>query len=294
MTKIIKRKHHVVPVSWQDRFSPDWPKSGAYYKNISTKKCYGPVGPGNKMMEEYANIVFDKNYRPSNQVEDRLGEIETKSGHFFKRIIETGSINSRDKVDLAYFLAIQACRYPELYESRLEVGKLLAIVLKDSKNFNDEIELNQYLTNTALFPGATISKEEFSRLINASKDRLVAELDEILIAHNYEPSFNKNLVLDAALGAAEHLLGLEWNLIVSSDPAFILSDRPMPKTIGYDFSLGLSAKLGLACYFPHNPVTDATIIGRSPRNGEIDKINTEVRNRCCEWICGPGPWVYDF
>ena len=34
--------------------------SAGYYKDITSGRIFGPVGPGIKMSEDYANIVFDQ------------------------------------------------------------------------------------------------------------------------------------------------------------------------------------------------------------------------------------------
>jgi hypothetical protein len=101
-------------------------------------------------------------------------------------------------------------------------------------------------------------------------------------------------VLAAAVPVAEHLLGLEWHLIKTPEPEFIISDRPMPKTkIGYEFSLGLSANFGLRCCYPSTPLLNGLVTARAPLAGDINRINVEVRGRAREWICGPGSSVHN-
>jgi len=75
--KFEKSSHHVVPALWQRRFAaPGDP--GPYYLNVANGRKLNAQGPGDKMAEEYANIVFDQFFRPSDSLEDQLSKLETK------------------------------------------------------------------------------------------------------------------------------------------------------------------------------------------------------------------------
>jgi hypothetical protein len=146
--KFEKRMHHVVPAAWQRKFaSPGDP--GPYYRNVITGQTLSAQGPGHKMAEEYANIVFDEHFRPSDKLEDDLSTKETKAIQGLSRTIATSVIDSDARIDIAYLLAIQASRYPELFESRLDLGRYLAIALTDYSS----CEGNEAL-NAALLPRA--------------------------------------------------------------------------------------------------------------------------------------------
>lgn len=288
-----KRVHHVVPVAWQRKFAAPG-LAGPFYKNVSTGKTTGPEGPGSKMSEEYANIVFDAHYRPSDQLEDRLGSFETKTMPLFDRMIAASALDPAGRVDLAYFLAVQACRYPEQFDRRLDLGRLLAIALKDAATMPDAAEMNAYLRHGGYLPGADFSAADFERLKTAPPDALAAELDLVLQAHGYEEFFNPELVIAAAALIADHLLGLEWELIATKTPSFILSDRPMPVKLGEGFSLGLSANFGLRVRRPPAPAHERAIAARPATEGEVVAVNAEVRGQAREWICGPGAWISGF
>ena len=286
--KFEKRTHHVVPVAWQRKFaSPGDP--GPYYLNVITGRALNAQGPGDKMAEEYVNIVFDEHFRPSDKLEDDLSTKETKAIQGLSRTIATSVIDSTARVDIAYLLAIQACRYPELFESRLDLGRYLAIALKDHSSCADTETLNRVLRSTGMLPGAAITNAEFTRLKAAPEADLAGELEGILAAHGYEAHFNPELIFAAAGPIASHLLALEWDLLESSSPAFILCDRPVPVKINYGFGIGLSARLGLRLSKPTNAPDVVDISARNASSIEIDTINQEVRDRAREWICGPGP-----
>lgn len=288
--KFCKRVHHVVPASWQRRFA--FPGDvGPFYKNVLSGSVSGPEGPGNKMSEEYANIVFDSYYRPSDKLEDSLGLIETKAMPLFDRMIATSVLTSSDRIDLAYFLAVQACRYPEQFARRLDLGRFLAIALKDASTMSGAAEMNAYLQEGSFLPGANLSDADLQRLKEAPTHALAAELDAILTAHGYEEFFNPELIVAGARPIAEVLLAFQWDLVKTKDPSFILSDRPMPTKLGDGFSLGLSSNFGVFVRQPVGPVHEGTISSRPATEAETRAINSEARGRAREWICGPGNWI---
>ena len=235
---------------------------------------------------------FRRTLPPSDKLEDDLSTKVTKAIQGLSRTITTSVIDSTARVDIAYFVAIQACRYPELFESRLDLGRYLAIALKDYSSCADTETLNRALRSTGMLPGATITNAEFTRLKAAPEADLAGELDGILAAHGYEAHFNPELIFAAADPIASHLLALEWDLLESRLPAFILSDRPVPVKINYGFGIGLSARLGLRLSKPTNAPDVVDISARNASSIEIDAINGEVRARAREWICGPGPWIH--
>jgi hypothetical protein len=288
--KFEKRIHHVVPQFWQKRFkAPGDP--GPYYLNLETDHVLPPQGPGEKMAEEYNNIIFDEFFRPSDALEDNLSALERKMADGLDRLIATGEIDKNARVDIAMLMAVQACRYPEKFVDRLDLGKYLAIALADLRACPDAITLNRALRETGILPGANIAQSEFIRLQAVQDSQLAVELEAILALHGYEAYFNPSLIIAAADQVASHLLGLEWTLLHSSKPAFILSDRPVPLQIGYCFSIGLSASYALKLNMPTVPVTDSKIYPRSATKTETNLINAEVRSRARQLICGPGAWL---
>ena len=74
------------------------------------------------------------------------------------------------------------------------------------------------------------------------KALLDSELDAILSAYGYEAYFNPELILSGAIPVASHLLALQWEFLHSTDPAFILTDRPVPIQIGDGFRIVTGAK----------------------------------------------------
>lgn len=289
--KFDKRDHHVVPVLWQRRFASPG-DNGPYYLNVETGQTLSLVGPGKKMSEPYANIVFDEFYRPSDALEDTLATLESTVVQGLDSLDKTGVMEDAARVDIAMLMALQACRYPENFVNRMDLGKYLAIALSDVKSFPSAAVFNGMLRISGMLAGASITDAEFARLQCAPSGEFEAELDHILELHGYEAHFNPSLIIAAAPRVASHLLGLDWKLLKAPHPSFILSDRPVPTPTKYNFSIGLNASYGLVLSLPTKPVTEGAIHSQAATRKEIDEVNVEVRSRAREWICGPGNWVH--
>lgn len=290
--KFEKSMHHVVPAFWQRRFTSRG-DPGPYYKNILSNKNFDAQGPGSKMAEEYVNIVFDDFFRPSDDLENELSKLETKFANGLNNLIQNKEITDTSRVDLAMLLAVQTCRYPDFFRSRLDLGKYLAIAIVDFRTCPDVQSLNNALASTGMLPGAKLNNEDFERLQSADVTKLECELEAILDAHGYESYFNPELIIAASMPVAEHLLGLEWKLLQTKSSGFILSDRPVPSQTRYGFSVGLSANYGLTLSKPTQPVQAGTISPQAATQSEVDAVNNEVKSRAHEWICGPGSWVHN-
>ena len=286
--KFHKRIHHVVPVFWQNAFGAAG-EVGPFYKNIKTGVNFKPQGPGRKMASELVNIVFDKFFRPSDKLEDMLANIETKAGEGLSRLINTQNFDDESRADVAMLLAVQACRYPEYYATRLDLGKYLAIALGDFRKYLDADSVNRELNKLGI--PVSIEPNDFKNLSNLTEKGFKDELDQLLGFHGYEADFNPELVLAGALRIAEHLLALRWTLLSAAQPKFILSDHPVPEHVGLGFSVGLSGSLGLILEDAGS--ADVSFVEvRTASEPEIEKVNAEVRGRAVEWICGPGTFVH--
>ena len=202
--------HHIVPIGWQARFSA--PGAGPHYKNIRSGRVSGPEGPGKKMAEPFANTVFDPNHLPNDSLENRLAAIESKALPALQQLDSTGQRDDQCRVDIAYLLAVQACRYPEFFASRLDTGKLLAVAYKDVAAMPDLNAANAYLAQSGMFSDTQLSAQDLQRLRAAAPHQIAAEMNEVLFAHGYEHFFNANILIDAALPLAERLIAFEWRL----------------------------------------------------------------------------------
>lgn len=296
--KFEKQIHHVVPKGWQRRFFSMNAASGVrdkvgYYRDVQAGKNYGPEGPGDKMAEEYAYIVFDGHYRPSDDLEDRIAALEAFVLPALDRIVSSGRIEPFDRVDVARLLGLQAARYPEFFARRLEKAKYLAIAIGDAARFPDAPAFNNWLQASGLLPGALLSQTDFAALTSTESGARADTVNALLQAHGYEAFFNPSLVLSATENIAHHIAAFEWELLESPQPAFILSDRPVPtQNLGYDFTVALCDRFALRVNKPSSPVPATSVVASvTAQQTDIDNVNAAMRLRARRWICGAGPWV---
>jgi hypothetical protein len=286
-------RHHVVPVSWQKIFAANGHKGKAFYRNVLTKKSDGPIGPKNRMKEDYANVLFDPNGLALKDLEVRLGRLETQTMPVLKTVIATNCIHPNQRILVATLLALQCLRYPEYYEKRLNRAREMAIELGAAASLSDCATLNVKLHT--IFPelaGTTFTQDEYYRLFRAAPDRLESELEEIVYGH-LQNSFglNPNTVIDAIPLVATKLSDRSWDLVQTSSPdLFVLSDRPVPEEFNAEFSVALSPALALRV----DPLTSGSmatpVVARAVRPGEAAQINAEAQERAREWLCASAPF----
>lgn len=262
--------------------------TAGYYKDLTSGKVFGPVGPGIKMSEDYANIVFDEHFRPSDALENRLAVMESKAIPALDRIVQIRRVGPEERMDLAVLLALQALRYPQLFPTRLDLARFFAVALGEATRFPSAQDFNRWLESNGL-RGAPLSQEDFRALVSSTTDNRAATIDALLQAHGYEADFNPNLVIDAVLKVAEHITALDLQLIEAPVPSFILSDTPMPtRDLGHSFCVGLTDRFGLRTAYPETPVQDDTVVVARPADAqEIMAINAEVKARAVRFLCGP-------
>ena len=118
--KFEKRMHHVVPAAWQRRNSRQQGNRDHFIETLPLVKICLRRVLGTRWRRNIANIIFDEYFRPSDRLEDKLSAIESKAIQGLDQTIATSVIDKGARVDIAYLLALQACRYPEHFERRLD------------------------------------------------------------------------------------------------------------------------------------------------------------------------------
>lgn len=289
--KFEKRVHHVVPKFWQKHFS-DSSKPGPYYRNTLDGRNLGPVGPGDKMSGEYVYLIFDEYFRPSDELEDRISRQEEKCSNGLRRLISGNKLDSEAQIDIAYLLALQACRYPETLCHFMDLGRFLAIVLGDCSQFQSARELNKTISKSGILNGAFFSDEDFARLRSAEPNNITMQVNSLLEVQGYEDFYNPLFILKGAVKVAEQILCFKWTLLERTNEDFILSDRPVPTSLKYDFEVALTPDFALKLSKPCGVRSEADIFPRKITDQEVRRINREAKSRAVEWICSRSNFVH--
>lgn len=285
--KFQKRSHHVVPRFWQKAFTAPG-GVGPYYLNVVDGRRIGPVGPGDKMAEDWVNIVFDAQFRPSDALEDWLGTKESLVSAGLQTFLRTGALDDVARQDIAMLLGLQICRDPDEFGRRLERGHLLALALNDADQYDSVSELNAVVSNLGM--DVAFTAIDLAALQNQDPEERAAELQQLLDSHGYEDYLNPSDVLAAALPVAERLMCRDWTIIKADTPSFVLSDRPVPTNAEDGFAVSLTGSAALLVAGPSAGV--GAVEYRDATTDEISSINATARASAKEWICGPGSFIF--
>jgi hypothetical protein len=193
--KFEKKVHHIVSAGWQRRFFFR-DRFGAlgrtgFYKDIRAGPVVGPMGPGDKMSEKWANIVFDDRFRPSDAIEDWCSTIETSCMRTIDNIAAARRIGFAELGDVARWLALQSCRYPHLYQSRLDLGRYYTILIGDAHCFADLNAFKEYLATNGVPSNCYPDDAEFAHIRNLAPELREQTINAVLTGHGYEWFFNK-------------------------------------------------------------------------------------------------------
>ena len=285
--------HHVVPKAWQKLFAsqafPDMP----YYFDLLSLRASGPEGPRKKMAEDYANAVFDGHGFQIDDLEDRFGREETRLFPMLKAVVASGRIDPGQRQSVAEFVAMQCCRYPDLFEIRLARGKEIAIEFAAARGASSFAEFENIVCLAV--PGlarGTLTADDFAKLKAADSAQFDRQLDNIV----YGPlqsidGLNPMSMLDAVPEVANRLAEAKWELLSALPPdAFVLSDRPVADAFKAPFSVALGPRLALLVRVGTSGAPGAAVASVPATRDEAKAINDEVKGRANRWLCGPVPF----
>ena len=285
--------HHVVPKAWQRLFASQVFPDRPYYFDLLSGRASGPEGPGNKMAQDYANAVFDGRGFQIDDLEDRFGREETRLFPKLKAVLGSGRIDPVQRQSVAEFVAMQCCRYPDLFEPRLDRGRETAIELAAAHSASSFAEFENIIC--AAVPGlprATLTTDDYARLKAADSEQLDKELDDIVYGHlGRIDGLNPMSMLDAIPEVANRLAAAKWELISAlPQDAFVLSDRPVPDTFSTPFSVALGPRLALLVWVGTPSAPGVVVASVQATSTEAKAINDEARGRAKRWLCGAIPF----
>lgn len=118
-----KENQHFVPRNWLSRFA------GAHGRVLCLSKGkIHQVSVADIMSGNWIYTVFDEWWRPSDKLEDALANIEAKADKLFTMLHASRAVPTDGQwVELIQFLALTACRHPEIMKRGHERAKELAV-----------------------------------------------------------------------------------------------------------------------------------------------------------------------
>jgi hypothetical protein len=275
-----KRNQHYVPRSWIKRFA-------------GTKALYAwdgqkvrQVSASNIMSEDWLYTVFDNTWQPSDALEDELSKDEGKAAKLVKRLSDAHyTLKPADGDQLCDFLALQACRHPDImnrgYRRARALGELIASAhtIPSAQDFA--------LKAAGFGIPAVAAGEMYRYLRTVDRNRLQHELEELNRLSEQDPQLPIQDALRAKPQIAQALRSMTFTLLdAPSGCAFILGDTPLPQELlRHGFSVPLSKSLALISA-PSNS-SQAIMARRIATQAEVDAVNRIQWENSLHFVVGP-------
>jgi hypothetical protein len=229
-------RHHYVPQFWIRRFS-----DGA--NNLHCRQGAGVriVSSRDVMQMDGLYAIFDSKWRPSERLESVLGRMEGAASRLFD-VLDDPAIVLTDihAGQLTEFLALQACRHPDVmsrgHRRARELAEFLASVHDHSKS--------EFVTNAAKFGIPPAEAEAIYRILLArSPESLFDQLDDVLSLSPQDPNLPSTDALRALPVMTALFARLQWTVLKApSGSSFVLGDTPLPQSdLAGGFRVPLSA-----------------------------------------------------
>lgn len=231
-----KHRHHYVPQFWMRRFRDatnilhQW--NGRRCSIASTK---------NIMQEAWLNTTFDGQWQASNEVEDNLAHLESLAAGLFTELEDPSvALTEQHRAMLCDFLALQACRHPDVFNAGHRKVARLATFFADAPLMNSEAEFTSEAAKLGI--KASEAAAMYSILRHADPDSLEQQALEAMAKSPQDPELPITDALKAMVPVAQALMTLSYDVIAA--PAgvhFVLGDTPLPQSdLGQGFVVPLS------------------------------------------------------
>jgi hypothetical protein len=281
-----KRNQHYVPKSWIKRFAAANGVLHAWDGQKIRQKSADKIMSG-----DWLYTVFDNTWQASDALEDELSKVEGKAADLVKRISNKKySAKAADREQLGSFLALQACRHPDVmnrgYRRARELGALLASAptLPNAQAF---------ALKTANFgiPSSTAA-ELFKYLNTRSPAQLRLEMDELNRLSEQDPQLPIQDALRATQQITQMISQMTFTLLdAPPGSAFILGDTPLPQEhLGQGFTVPLSKSLALEATPGNSPQT--TMPRRVATTPEVAAANRTQWENALHLVVGPSAAVF--
>jgi len=274
-----KQNQHYVPRFWLKGFAGPGGRLLALEEGT-----IGQVGPGNIMTEDWTYTIFDGWWRPSDALENALGQLEGAADQLFKDLRDNAAPPSAQGWDfLILFLALTACRHPDVMDRGHERSKELGWLFADVHAYPDLASFN------AVFKaryGGELSQELFDILRSKSPEELVAEGDEVESLSPQDPRLPEQFSVLAYDRVAAKISEMRLSLLDAPPGShFVLGDRAVPlHSVSAGFDVPLSKTLAFQAT-PHGGGLPRT--RRSATVVEVEEISQRQFARSTGIIIGP-------
>jgi hypothetical protein len=279
-----KENQHFVPRNWLSRFAG---RDGRVLALCLENGNINQVSVADIMSGSWIYTVFDEWWRPSDVLEDRLAKIEGDAHKLFEMLhTSKASPTNAQWIELITFLALTACRHPDIMRRGHERSKEMAWAIANIESYANYEEFRNDMKKRF----AT----DFPRLLY---DLLLAKGLEVLLAEGQQVEdlspqdhrLPEQLSLSAVCLVANVIATMNLRLLdAPPGSSFVLGDRPLPlRDLALGFDVPLSKSLAFQAWPPR--AKDAPVIAerRDASINEIDEINRRQVRRAKRVVIGP-------
>jgi hypothetical protein len=274
-----KRNHHYVPQFWQKGFRG---KNGSLYGRKGSKIKI--VSTRDSMQGDWIYTIFDKQWNPSDDLENKLSKEEGNISKLFSRIgIAANPTTVDDRDGLCSALALQACRHPDVMGRVQRKGIELGTLLAEAHKLNEE----DFVNNAGqLGVDSSEAANMYHILIAVPEEQLAVELEELKGLSSQDPQLPIQEALLAKANIYTQLKSMDFTLLDAPQGAeFVLGDTPMPQQ---DLLQGFSVPISKSVAVLAQPATSPQNImsRRVATQQEVDEINKIQWNNAFEIVVG--------
>lgn len=292
-----KTNQHIVPRFWQKGFAGASGRVYARYRQTADPEqgkaltgCARQANVADLMTSDWTYTIFDRWWRPSDEVENRLATVEGHLKSAIDKLHAGASIDLGLAWDLCRFVGLAACRTPEAMDRGHRRLKELARAYADVHSalsfaaFRDAIRTRF---------GVELSQKDYDDLRGRPRNDLLKTAEGIERMSRQDPVLPEQMALTGADVVAIQMGEMELSLIdAQGSDHFILGDRPLPDfDMAKGFSLPLSKSIALRAskrlgefQLPVRQVATSIQVGA---------VNLEQYDRSVDVVIGPDAAVLD-
>lgn len=273
-------RHHYVPQFWLRRF-----RDSVNQLHCRQGKALRVVSTSDVMQMEGLYLLFDSRWQCSEALESSVGRIEAVAAPLFDALDDPYVPLTDDHAShLAHFLALQACRHPDIINRAYRRGRELAELLADVHSYSKA----DFATRMAEFGvSAADADSQYDELKKRPPEVLLGEYEQALSLSPQDSRLPATDALRALPVIAALIEPLEMAVVHAPAAVdFILGDTPLPQSeVGRGFRVPLS-RFTAVIASPRG-AAKARITRRTALATEVDIINQEQWSNALHVAVGP-------
>jgi Protein of unknown function (DUF4238) len=277
-----KQRHHYVPQFWMRRFRD---ATNSLYQ-WNGRRC-DIASTKNIMQEAWLNTTFDAQWQASNQLEDNLAQLEHLAARLFGELEDLSVVlTEQHREMLCDFLALQACRHPDVFNSGHRKVARLATFFADAPFVSTEAQFTSEAAKLGI--GTSDAAAIYGILCHADPDSLEKQALEAMTKSPQNPELPITDALKAMVPVSAALMNLSYEVITApSGVYFVLGDTPLPQSnLGLGFVVPLSKDVGVVAS-PASAPAVPTISRRAASAQEVADSNRTQWQMAAKLVVGP-------